>query len=103
MPSAPHLSQPSVDPPYLVGVFEGHFHRLPPDSQYSGVYAAHTQDDLSAYRSAGAPGGVGAGSAPSKAFERVLRRFFPSTTEEHCVGKCATQPLRSVRNSESLS
>jgi hypothetical protein len=59
MPSAPHLSQPPVDPPYPVGVFEGHFHCLPghgeqllvphpphparptPSGKYSGL-ATHT-------------------------------------------------------------
>src|ERR687889_1950246 len=34
MPSTPHLSQPPVDPPDPVGVFEANFHSLPLDGEH---------------------------------------------------------------------
>ena len=54
MASTPHLSRPPLDPPDPVGVFGGHFHRLPPNGEH--LLVPSTPDPLSLYPSGNASG-----------------------------------------------
>jgi hypothetical protein len=72
MPSTPHLSQPPVNPPDPVGVFEANFGRLPQWVK-PGIISPMLKAVLSPCRYSSPPLGAGSSSAALKVFEGALK------------------------------